>query len=144
MQYKENNSTTLEIRQSPASYDKLTPPTDPLLHSDSEDIIHHPSQKIRASPSHNFYNPSSIDFRSPPSYKIHTPPSDDTIDPLSADLLPPPSHSLTQTDREYYNIIRTEDGTSQYFRREGGGEKRRLSWEQNVVHSAVHAEHIFL
>ena len=144
MQYKENNSTTLEGRQSPSSYDKLTPPTYDLLPSDSEDIIHSPSHKIRASPSHNFYNPPSDDFRSPPSNKIHTPPSDDTIDPLSAYLLPPPSHSLTQTDREYYNMIRTEDGTSQYFRRAAAGEKGRLSWEQNVVHSAVHAEHIFL
>ena len=30
--------------------------------------------------------------------------------------LPPPSHSLTQTDREYYNIIRTEDGQSGFLR----------------------------
>ena len=28
----------------------------------------------------------------------------------------PPSHSLTETDREYYNIVRTEDGLSQYFK----------------------------
>ena len=37
--------------------------------------------------------------------------------PSKIGVLPPPaSHALTQTDREYYNTIRTEDGTSQYFK----------------------------
>ena len=31
-----------------------------------------------------------------------------------------PSYSLTQTDRDYYNIVRTEDGQSGFIRRNGG------------------------
>ena len=34
----------------------------------------------------------------------------------SSGWLFPPSHSLTQTDRDYYNIIKTEDGLSKFFR----------------------------
>ena len=32
-------------------------------------------------------------------------------------FLSPPSFSLTETDREYYNIVRTEDGISQYYKK---------------------------
>merc|ERR1712156_989642 len=31
-------------------------------------------------------------------------------------FLSPPSFSLTETDREYYNIVRTENGISQFFK----------------------------
>ena len=30
-------------------------------------------------------------------------------------LLEPPSNSLTQTDRDYFNMVRTEDGKSGFF-----------------------------
>ena len=52
------------------------------------------------------------------------------------EILYPSSHSLTQTDREYFNIVRTEDGQSMFARqqdrkrednkvlKERGGEKR--------------------
>ena len=30
-------------------------------------------------------------------------------------LLDPPSNSLTQTDRDYFNMVRTEDGKSGFF-----------------------------
>ena len=36
--------------------------------------------------------------------------------------LSPPSHSLTQTDREYYNIVRTEDGQSGFVRGQDRGQ----------------------
>ena len=42
--------------------------------------------------------------------------SEDILTQSSDDILLPPSNSLTETDREYYNMIRTEDGSSQYFR----------------------------
>ena len=35
---------------------------------------------------------------------------------FKADISYPPSHSLTQTDREYFNIIKTEDGHSNFKR----------------------------
>ena len=34
----------------------------------------------------------------------------------SEEIIFPPSHSLTQTDREYFNIVRTEDGRSSFTR----------------------------
>ena len=37
------------------------------------------------------------------------------------DILFPPSHSLTQTDREYFNIVRTEDGQSMFAREQDRG-----------------------
>ena len=42
----------------------------------------------------------------------------------SEDIIFPPSHSLTQTDREYFNIVRTEDGQSQFARQQDRGEGR--------------------
>ena len=30
-------------------------------------------------------------------------------------MVEPPSNSLTQTDRDYYNMVRTEDGKSGFF-----------------------------
>ena len=40
----------------------------------------------------------------------------------SEEIIFPPSHSLTQTDREYFNIVRTEDGQSSFTReRDIGG-----------------------
>ena len=40
------------------------------------------------------------------------------------DIIFPPSHSLTQTDREYFNIVRTEDGQSQFAREQDRGKLR--------------------
>ena len=39
----------------------------------------------------------------------------------TGELVYPPSHALTQTDREYFNLVRTEDGHSGYLRQRGGG-----------------------
>ena len=44
----------------------------------------------------------------------------------SEDIIFPPSHSLTQTDREYFNIVRTEDGQSQFARQQ---DRERLTEE---------------
>ena len=51
------------------------------------------------------------------------------------EIIFPSSHSLTQTDREYFNIVRTEDGQSMFAReqdreihnnkREGEGKKKK-------------------
>ena len=42
----------------------------------------------------------------------------------SEDIIFPPSHSLTQTDREYFNIVKTEDGQSQFARQQDSGRLR--------------------
>ena len=42
----------------------------------------------------------------------------------SEDIIFPPSHSLTQTDREYFNIVRTEDGQSQFAREQDRGDDK--------------------
>ena len=41
----------------------------------------------------------------------------------SEEIIFPPSHSLTQTDREYFNIVRTEDGQSSYTRESDMGDR---------------------
>jgi hypothetical protein len=71
---------------------------------------------------HDFQSNLFKENQHPPSDDIllsyfKEPPSPDYILPSSLDdIHPPPSHSLTETDREYYKTIRTEDGSSQYFR----------------------------
>jgi hypothetical protein len=42
----------------------------------------------------------------------------------SEDIIFPPFHSLTQTDREYFNIVRTEDGQSLFARQQDIGDGR--------------------
>ena len=39
---------------------------------------------------------------------------------LKVDIVYPPSHSLSQTDREYFNIVKTEDGHSNFKRERDG------------------------
>ena len=46
------------------------------------------------------------------------------------DIIFPPSHSLSQTDREYFNIVRTEDGQSQFAREQ---DRERLRGEDRKV-----------
>ena len=58
------------------------------------------------------------------------------------EIIFPSSHSLTQTDREYFNIVRTEDGQSMFAREqdreihhnkreeEGEGNKKEKKWKR--------------
>lgn len=39
---------------------------------------------------------------------------------LQENIVYPPSHSLSQTDREYFNIVKTEDGHSNFKRDKDG------------------------
>ena len=45
----------------------------------------------------------------------------------TGELVYPPSHALTQTDRQYFNLVRTEDGHSGFLRQRGGGRSNQTT-----------------
>ena len=51
------------------------------------------------------------------------------------------SNGLTQTDRDYFNIVKTEDGVSDFFRVDRNQEKIRLrKRENNFLYHSVRGE----